>query len=149
MRRAAVAGVLLLVLPVLAHGQARPTTGSAEQTLMDIERRWAATQLKGDGATLATIVASNWTGITPEGAVVTRAQAIEVAKSAKFAKSEVSDMKVLTLNPTTAVVTGVWRGIRTGPEGEKVDTSERWTDVFVNQDGTWRCVASQNTTIQK
>lgn len=116
---------------------------------MDLEHRWAATALKGDVATLETILAPNWTGVTPEGALETRGQAIERTKGGKFSKSEVSGMKVMSLNPTTAVVTGVWTGVGTGLKGEKVDTSERWTDVFVNQSGTWKCVASQSTTIKK
>jgi ketosteroid isomerase-like protein len=95
------------------------------------------------------ILAANWTGTNPEGAVETRAQALERTKTSKFTKSEVSGVKVMALNPTTAVVTGIWTGVGTGPKGEKIDTSERWTDVFVNQGGSWKCVASQATTIKK
>ena len=140
---------LLLSLPGLGFAQTKPASGGPEQALMDIEHRWAATALKGDVATLETILAANFTGTTADGAVETRSQVIERAKTAKFTKSESSGMKVMMLNPTTAVVTGVWTGLGTGPKGEKVDTSERWTDVFVNQAGAWKCVASQSTTIKK
>ena len=58
-------------------------------------------------------------------------------------------MKVRMINADTAIVTGVWTGVGTGPKGEKIDTSERWTDVFANQGGKWKCVASQSTTIKK
>ena len=58
-------------------------------------------------------------------------------------------MKVMVLNPTTAVVTGIWTGVGTDAKGVKVDTSERWTDVFVLEGGTWKSVASQSTTIKK
>ena len=105
--------------------------------------------MKGDVATLETILAANWTAVNPEGAVETRSQAIERTKTSKFTKSEVSGMKVMLLNPKTAVVTGIWTGIGTGSKGETIDTSERWTDVFVNQAGAWTCVASQSTTIKK
>jgi ketosteroid isomerase-like protein len=116
---------------------------------MDLEHRWAASALKGDVATLETILAANWTAVNPEGAIETRSQAIGKAKTSKFTRSEVSGMKVMLLNPTTAVLTGTWTGVGTASKGEKIDTSERWTDVFVNQTGAWKCVASQSTTIKK
>ena len=53
------------------------------------------------------------------------------------------------INADTAIVTGVWTGLGTDGKGQKVDSSERWTDVFVNQGGKWKCVASHNTTIKK
>jgi ketosteroid isomerase-like protein len=145
MREVASALALLLVLPVLSVAQTKTT----EQTLMDIEHSWAATALKNDVKTLDGILAANWTGTTPEGTVQTRAESLANTKAGKFTKSEVSAMKVMVLNPTTAVVTGIWTGLGTDAKGVKVDTSERWTDVFVLQGGTWKCVASQSTTIKK
>jgi hypothetical protein len=149
MRRVAFVLALLLSLPAVALAQTKPAAAGPEQALMDIEHRWAATSLKGDVAALEPILAPNWTGTNAEGAVETRAQALERTKTSKFTKSEVSGMKVMVLNPTTAVVTGTWTGVGAGPKGEKIDTSERWTDVFVNQGGAWQCVASQATTIKK
>ena len=85
-------------------------TKTPEQTLMDIEHSWAATALKNDVKTLDGILAANWTGITPEGTVLGRAESLANTKASKFTKSEVSGMKVMMLNPTTAVVTGIWTG---------------------------------------
>ena len=53
------------------------------------------------------------------------------------------------IGTTAAVVTGVWTGAGTDPKGQTFDTSERWMDVFVNQGGQWKCVASQATTIKQ
>ena len=145
MRRVALTLALLLLLPVLSLAQTKTT----EQTLMDIEHSWAATSLKNDVKTLDGILAANWTGTTPEGTVQTRAESLASIKASKFTKSEVSGMKVMVLNPTTAVVTGIWTGVGTDANGVKVDTSERWTDVFLLQGDTWKCVASQSTTIRK
>ena len=144
MRQVAGALALLLVLPVLSLAQTKTT----EQMLIDIEHSWAATSLKNDVKTLDGILAANWTGTTPEGTVQTRAESLANTKASKFTKSEVSGMKVMVLNPTTAVVTGIWTGVGNA-KGVKVDTSERWTDVFLLQGGTWKCVASQSTTIKK
>ena len=123
--------------------------GGAEQALMDIERKWTAASLKNDAAALEDILADSWSAISTEGKVDTRAQSLDNFKKMKLTRSEVSEMKVQMINANTAVVTGVWTGMGTDPKGQKIDTSERWTDVFVNQGGKWKCVASQSTTIKK
>jgi hypothetical protein len=151
MKRLQVVVLLAFVaLPALVLAQVKAPAASVEQTLMDIEHRWAAIPAKaGDVSVIEAILAPNWSAISPEGAVQTRAQALERAKGTKYSKSDVSEMKVTSLSATSAVITGVWTGAGIGPKGEKIDTSERWTDVFVNQGGTWKCVASQSSTIKK
>jgi uncharacterized protein (TIGR02246 family) len=120
-----------------------------EQALLDLERRWVAASLKNDVAALGEILADSWSSVSVEGKVMTRAQTLADAKMNKFTRSEVSDMKVRILSADSAVATGVWTGLGADAKGQKVDTSERWTDVFVRQDGTWKCIASHNTTIKK
>ena len=141
----------LLFVSTLAAGQADKAAapGSVAQTLMDMERKWVAAGLKNDAAALGEILADTWTAITAEGKVDTRAQALDNTRKAKWTKSEVSEMKVLALGPDAAVVTGVWTGVGTDAKGQKVDTSERWMDVFAKQGGKWKCVASESTTIKK
>src|SRR5262245_3772956 len=154
MRRLLTVFAMTALLSTLSFGQAAKKVegkvgGGVEQALMDIEKNWAAAGLKGDAATIDAILADNWSGITPEGKATTRAQSLDEAKKSKFTKSEVSEMKVKMINADTAVVTGVWTGAGTGAKGEKIDTSERWTDVFANVGGKWKCVASQSTTVKK
>ena len=149
MRRVLHVFALVLGLSALALAQTKPASGSPDQALIDIENRWAAAALTSDAAALEPILAANFTGTNADGGLETRSQVIARTKASKFTKSASTDMKVMLLNPTTAVVTGVWSGVGTGAKGEKVDTSERWTDVFVNQGGAWKCVASQSTTIKK
>ena len=123
--------------------------GGVEQTLMDLERKWVTAGLKNDAAALGGILADTWSNVSAEGTVGTRAQALEDVKKSKYTRSELSDMKVRMINPNVAVVSGIWTGLGTSASGQKVDTSERWTDVFVNEGGKWKCVASHNTTIKK
>jgi ketosteroid isomerase-like protein len=150
----AIAAVLLI--STLSFGQAdkkaavgAPKAAGVEQTLMDLERRWVAVSLKNDAVALGEILADSWSSVSAEGKVESRAQTLEDVKKSKFTRSEVSDMKVRMINPNVAVVTGVWIGVGTSAAGQKVDTSERWTDVFVNEGGKWKCVASQSSTIKK
>ena len=81
--------------------------------------------------------------------MTTRAQAIEDFKKAKISRSEVSEMKVRMINPDTAIVTGLYTGAGTNGGGQKIDESQRWTDIFANQGGKWKCVVSHNTVVKK
>lgn len=123
--------------------------GGTEQALMDIEKKWAAASLKNDTAALDGILADHWTGINSQGKTQNKADSMGDMKKSKFTKSEVSGMKVHMMGADAAVVTGVWTGVGTGADGTKVDTSEAWTDVFMNHGGKWKCVASQSTTVKK
>jgi ketosteroid isomerase-like protein len=147
---------MLLVLSAWLSAQADKkavvppkASSGVEQALLDMERKWVAAGLKNDAAALGEILADSWSSVSAEGKVMTRAQTLDDIKKSKFTRSELSDMKVRMINADTAVVTGVWTGLGTEANGQKVDTSERWTDVFANQGGKWKCVASHNTTIKK
>src|SRR5262245_11909645 len=119
------------------------------RALLDMERKWLTADLKSDPAILEDILADSWSAVTPEGKATTRAQALDDVKKSKMTRSEVSEMKVRMINADTAIVTGVWVGAGTDVKGQKVDLNTRWTDVFANQNGKWKCVASQSTPIKK
>ena|SRR5215471_15345194 len=146
---------LMLLLSTFAFAQAdkkaseKKGGGGVEQTLLDMERRWGAASLKSDPAAMQDILADDWSSITAEGKMVPRAESLENMKKSKLTKSELTEMKVRMINPDTAIVTGVWTGAGTDEKGQKFDTSERWMDVFANQGGKWKCVASESSTIKK
>ena len=142
---------LLLVLStavvVRAHTNVlAPEQTGAEQALLDLERKWAAAGLKNDTAVLADILADDWTSVSAEGEVKTRAQALDELKKSKLTRSELSDMKVRMVNPTTAVVTGVWSGAGTDEMGQKFETKNTiYPNVYDGVEGMLfitQCVAS-------
>lgn len=139
----------LIILTGLALAQTAKTAASTDMTLKDMETRWAAAALKSDPAPVGDIVSEDWTGISAEGKMRTRAEMLSEVKKSKLTRSTVSDMRVRMLDNDAAVVTGTWSGGGTDQNGKKFDTTERWTDVFVNKNGKWKCVASQSTTVAK
>ena len=156
MRKIVLATLLLFAMGAFALSQtdkktgAKPASGkNTEQALKDIEDKWAAASLKSDADTIGSIVADDWIATSAAGKVQTKAEMLSDTKKAKFTKSSVGNMKVKSLGADTAVVTGTWTGVGVGADGKKVDTTERWTDVFVKRNGQWQAVASQSTTVKK
>src|SRR5215470_4187677 len=101
---------LMLVLSTFTFAQAdkkaseKKGGGGVEQTLIDMERRWTAASLKSDPAAMQDILADDWSTITAEGKMVSRAQSLDNMKKSKMTKSELSEMKVRMINPDTAIV---------------------------------------------
>jgi ketosteroid isomerase-like protein len=141
--------VVVVACGALALGQAKKSAARPEMALLDLERSWAAANMKGDAAAVDRILGANWMGTSTEGTRTARAKYLADFKKERMTKSELSDMAVLMLSPTAAVVTGMWTAAGTGANGEKVDMSTRWTDVFTSQNGKWLCVLSQNTLVKK
>jgi ketosteroid isomerase-like protein len=92
-------------------------------------------------------MAEDWTIITPEGNVLNRFAFLGLIKSGDLSHDamEFADMKVRVYG-STAVVTA--RATSKGRfKGQPFSESERSTDVFVKQDGQWKCVLTQLTRI--
>jgi ketosteroid isomerase-like protein len=138
----------LLTLWGVAVAQQSAAGGRDEAALKGLEEKWDAASVKGDTAALGAIFADTFITTSPEGKVRTKAEMLAQMKSGeiKYQKSKVDDMKV-SVYGDAAVVTGRWTG-RFVEKGKTVDSTERFTDTFVRQNGEWRCVASHGSTIK-
>jgi hypothetical protein len=115
-------------------------TGACADVLAQ-ERRWLAAITGGDRVTVESILAPGFTHINADGLLLDRAQEIASLEKMSF-----------TMNPTEQLVdiaggTAVIHGVNTLVDGGKVLTRERFTDVFVLQNGTWMALSAQETTL--
>lgn len=124
------------------------STAADEAALKALEEKWDSASLKGDAAALGTIFSDSFISTNAEGKVRTKAEMLAQIKSGdvKYQMSKVDDMKVLVYGDA-AVVNGRWKG-KFVEKGKNIDTTERFTDTFVRQNGQWRCVASHGSTIK-
>ena len=146
MTAACVLGFLMLWGGAIA--QQKPAVGGDEAALKAIEEKWDAANLKGDAAALGAIFADTFISTSSEGKVRTKTEMLAQLKSGeiKYQTSKVDDMKVFVYGDA-AVVNGRWKA-KFVEKGKTVDTSERFTDTYIRQNGQWRCVASQGSTIK-
>jgi len=109
-----------------------------------IEQHLGASWKSGDCDGWGAIIDAGWSVIHVTGAVLTKAQALEMCRAGTgqvetFTIDEVS----VRLFDDTAVVTGRTIVTTAAPNPETVRL--RFTDVFVRRSGKWQVVASQAT----
>lgn len=138
----------LLLMMGVGGAQQKMAAGGDEAALKAIEEKWDAASLKGDTAALSGLLADSFVSTDAEGKVKTRAESFAKMKAGavKYEIAKVSDMKV-SVYGDAAVVLGQWKGKMTS-DGKHIDTTERFTDTFIRQNGQWRCVASHSSTLK-
>jgi ketosteroid isomerase-like protein len=111
---------------------------------MQTEREWVDAAQKKDADTLNRILAEDWVGQGPTGAV-TKAQALAELKSGESTLDSITlgDMKVRVFGDT-AVVAGT-DDEKSSYKGKDTSGHYTWTDVFLKHQGKWQAVASQST----
>jgi hypothetical protein len=106
------------------------------------EARWLAALMKGDRATIDSILAPGYKHITSGGVLLDRGQ--ELAAANEPAPPMKWTEQTITLAGDAAII----HGLNTMTEGGKT-VRERFTDVFVKRNGTWLAIAAQETKAAK
>jgi ketosteroid isomerase-like protein len=115
--------------------------------LTAIQQQLLAGWVAGDPSTHERILDDNWSVIDPTGNVITKADVLSTAFSAtrEIEFAEIDQINVRD-HDDFAIVTGRTR-VRGKLAGQDVNMTLRFTDVFTNRSGTWRCLASQGTIV--
>jgi peptidylprolyl isomerase len=118
-----------------------------EQSLMDLQRRWADAVVHRDIATLESILADDLAGIDTLGGPWNKEQYLAEVKSSDFVaeSATVDDMKV-RVSVNTAVVTGRYVEKSTNA-GKDTSLNARFVEVYAKRAGRWQVVFSQITAI--
>lgn len=118
-----------------------------EQALKKIQHQWADARLKRDSSFATQIEADDFTVVWPDGQIINKQDDVKSyeADGAVFSEFKITDLDVRFYGET-AVVVG--QGSLKGHTPTK-DLSGRyvWTDTFVKQNGAWKAVASQVTSV--
>ena len=136
-----------MVFAVSMIAQSKKTAVNDEAALKAIEEKWEVASVKGDVAALGAILADTFISISADGHMQTKAEMLAAIKSGevKFEKSDVDELKVQVYG-NAAVLMGRWTG-KVIEKGEASESTERFTDTFIKQNGQWRCVASHSSPI--
>ena len=118
----------------------RQDAAKDNQAVLAQEARWLTAITSGDRNTVESILTADFKHITSEGKLLNREQ--EIAGIVKVG---------FTMNPTEQLVdvvgdTAVIHGVNTLTESGSVLARERFTDVFIKQNGNWMALSAQETT---
>lgn len=113
---------------------------SIEQVIKQLDHERIQAQINADAAALERIYAADFIGIGPSGAVRTKPQVISDFTSGELKfQSITTDEVQVRIYGDTAVETGV--ATMTGQDkGKAVPRDNRFTRVWVKQQGRWRLV---------
>ena len=146
MRRILVIAALVLTAVPIALGQQqsarREQRRSVEQAIRQLDNERIQAQIHADAAALDRIYADDFIGVGPSGTVRTKPQVISDFTSGhlKFQSITTDDVQVRVYG-NTAVETG--RSTMNGQDrGKIVPRDNRFTRVWVKQQGRWRLVAN-------
>ena len=147
--------ILLLTMAVIAfsclligQGKSAKSSGVADE-IKKLEQQRNEAILKGDTATLDKVTSDDYTNTTAQGKMEKKADIMDGFKSGKlkFESRELSDVDVRVYG-NTAVVTGQVNQKGTN-NGADTSGQNRFTRVYVKQNGRWVSVANQATAIPK
>jgi ketosteroid isomerase-like protein len=123
-----------------AVAQIEPNTGSA--TILRLEAKWNAAYERGDIATMSSLIADDFIITLEDGSTFSKSGHIahNGDSTVHVEISEMSDLKV-RMHGKTAVVTGAYHEKGTS-KGKPYEYRDRFTDVWMNMNGTWQVIAS-------
>jgi ketosteroid isomerase-like protein len=129
---------------------AAPASGkkmSPDAALRDMENKWEGAYAKHDFATVETMVADDFVGVSskPGAKVQNRRAMLADMKADKdtYTSTKNEKLDVRMFGNGFAVVVGTAREKGTGKDGKAFDRAYRFTDTWVDRNGKWQCVASQ------
>ena len=113
---------------------------SSQAAIFHQEARWLAAILSGDRNTIASILSENYKHVDSKGVLFDRRE--ELASIVKVDGKMKWSQQTIDFEGEVAIV----HGVNTITESNKV-SRERYTDVYVKQNGTWLALSAQETAI--
>jgi uncharacterized protein (TIGR02246 family) len=146
MKRTFVVTVIALSAASIALGQEKNASknegSSVEQAIKQVDNERIQAQIHADAAALGRIYADDFIGIGPSGTVRTKPQVLAdfTSHNLKF-QSITTDQVQVRVYENAAVETGLSTMIGKD-KGKTVPRDNRFTRVWVKQQGRWRLVAN-------
>ena len=117
------------------------------EDVIRVEQVWSHALAINDVRGIGEHASEDWVIATAEGTITTRATFLAVVASGDLVHDQMAhEPDTVRVYGDTAIVSGPVRSGGTW-KGQRFDTHERSTDVFIKQGGRWRCVFTQLTAL--
>ena len=137
-----IAATAISIAPGQKESASKNEGGSVEQAIRQLDNERIQAQIHADAAALDRIYADDFIGIGPSGAVRTKPQVLAdfASHDLKFQSITTDEVQVRVYD-NTAVETGLSTMVGQD-KGKTVPRDNRFTRVWVKQQGRWRLVAN-------
>jgi len=151
--------LLIVAATVLSHVAARAAAPAAvtsaqeeaiSQGIRDLSAQWSKAYLTNDPSILERIWASDFVYVEPSGHRFTKAEGIAALKAGgeRHTVSEASSIDVRVYGGgTVAVDIGDYKEVGQDKDGKPFQRMSRFTNVWVLENGEWRCVSGHASAI--
>lgn len=147
MRAVAALCVLLSACAVVGITQEARKPSGEEGRIIALESAWDQAEQNRDVNALSNLLADNLVYVDYDGSLSSKQQFLSSVKSGDITGEQINNEGVtVRLYNNVAVSTGIYRdkGVE---RGKPFSRRGRFTNVWINQDGNWQCIASQSTAI--
>jgi ketosteroid isomerase-like protein len=117
-----------------------------EQALMKIQHEWAEARIKGNSSYTRRLEAEDCTIVWPDGSIVNKQADLQSMTDIVFSEFKIQNLQVRLYGETGIIVGEGMIKARKGQQ-DLLGGKFVWTDTFVKQDGQWKVVASQITSV--
>jgi hypothetical protein len=119
--------------------------GRVEKELLEVEDKWLEADIHGEDGLAAQLLAEDYQGMTPSGAVQDKAQFVADVKAGGYrADSFYQDERSVRVFGDAVVSTG-----RLSLKAQNGITQTRYTRVYVKRQGRWQLIIMQATRISR
>jgi ketosteroid isomerase-like protein len=137
---------LMFTASILAAAQ-DANSNASQSRIIALENAWNQAEERKDARALDALLANSLVYTDYDGTIMTKSDFLASVKApARHPEQQVTESMNAHVYGDSAVVTGVYR-VKGTDKGKPYLRRGRFTDTWVNQNGTWVCVASQFTLI--
>ncbi len=141
------AGMLTWCMPMSGYMAQRHIKHLYQKQVEALETQWRIAQVNGDIPTLERLLADDYIGITANGTVQTKDEALAAIRNKTFALSKIDLSEVKArIHGDTAVVTSKAQ-VEGTLDGVDMSGTYRYTRVYVRKLGTWQITNFEVTRI--
>jgi ketosteroid isomerase-like protein len=145
--RSGIVVCLLLFVSIPLASQEAANADSQRTKILALENAWNQAEQNKDAKALDSLLASSLVYIDYDGSLMDKAKFMASVKAPSLHPEQiVNESMTAYMYGDSAVVTGIYRekGVK---NGKPYSRRGRFTDTWVNQNGTWLCASSQSTLI--
>ena len=141
--------LFLLVAYLPARAADKPQDVAATQTrILALENAWNLAEEHKDTKALDSLLASTLVYVDYDGTFMNKAEFIASVKRPSLHPEQiVNDVMTTQVYGDTVIVSGLYRE-KGNVDGKPYVRRGRFTDTWINFNGSWLCVASQSTLLE-